>query len=86
MKLRRRGAGIRRTAGIGAVVTVAAAIASMTMAMVPMTVGAATAGAAFATVISLLLSSFWDVPTGFEGALATVFAFAAGYLTPPRGA
>jgi len=48
-------------------------------------VTAATAGAAVATVICLVISIWADVPTGLEGALATVMAFAAGYLTPPRG-
>lgn len=49
-------------------------------------VTAATVGAAVATAACLVASIWTDVPTGLEGALATVFAFGAGYLTPPRGA
>jgi len=47
-------------------------------------VAAATAGAALATVICLVASIWVDVPTGLEGALATVFAFGAGYIAPPK--
>lgn len=48
-------------------------------------VTAATAGAAAATVVCLIAGIWVDIPTGLEGALATVFAFGAGYFTPPRG-
>ena len=52
-------------------------------------VAAATAGAAVATVICLIIDAFngdAGIPTGLEGALATVLAFGAGYITPPRSA
>jgi hypothetical protein len=50
-------------------------------------VAAATAAAALATVIVVLVSAITgkDAPTGLEGSLATLLAFAAGYLAPPRG-
>lgn len=50
-------------------------------------VTAATAAAALATVVVVLVSAITgkDAPTGLEGALATLLAFVAGYLTPPRG-
>jgi hypothetical protein len=48
---------------------------------------AATAAAAAATCIVVLISvvTGGQVPVGVEGALATLLAFAAGYITPPRG-
>lgn len=49
---------------------------------------AATLGAAGATIIVTLAQSIWswDAPVGLEGAIATVLAFAAGYLTPATDA
>jgi hypothetical protein len=48
---------------------------------------AATAAGAFATIVVVLIGVVFDadVPAGIEGALAVLFAFVAGYLTPPRG-
>jgi len=48
---------------------------------------AATAAAAAATCIVVLISVLTggQVPVGVEGAIATLLAFAAGYMTPPRG-
>lgn len=50
-------------------------------------VAAATAAAALATVLVILVSAISgkEPPTGLEGAVATLLAFAAGYLAPPRG-
>lgn len=47
-------------------------------------VTAATAGAALATVCVIVVATLTgsNVPPGLEGALATVFAFIAGYLAP----
>lgn len=49
-------------------------------------VTAATAGAAVATLIILIIQ--WitgdQPPVGIEGALATVLAFVSGYLAPPK--
>lgn len=50
-------------------------------------VAAATTAAALATVVIVVIEAITsaDAPTGLEGALATLFAFGAGYLTPPHG-
>lgn len=47
-------------------------------------VAAATAAAALATVAVIAVQAFTDAdaPPGLEGALATIFAFLAGYLVP----
>lgn len=48
-------------------------------------VTAATAAGALATVVVIIVSAVTgaDVPVGLEGALVTLFAFGAGYMTPP---
>lgn len=48
---------------------------------------AAALGAAAATLAVWLISAAAnsEPPVGVEGALATLFAFAAGYMTPPAG-
>lgn len=50
-------------------------------------VTAATFGAGLATIIVAVIDMVTsaDIPAGLEGGIATVAAFAAGYLTPPRG-
>lgn len=47
-------------------------------------VSAATTAAALATVVIIIIQGVTDteVPVGLEGALATIFAFVAGYLAP----
>lgn len=47
-------------------------------------VTAATAAAAAATLTVIVIQSLTgsDAPVGLEGALATLFAFVAGYLAP----
>lgn len=47
-------------------------------------VAAATVAAAVATVVVIALQTLTgtEVPVGLEGALATIFAFIAGYLAP----
>lgn len=49
-------------------------------------VAAATAAAALATVVVIVVQAATgaDAPPGLEGALATLFGFLAGYLTPAR--
>jgi hypothetical protein len=53
---------------------------------VPKVVAATVAGAA-ATIIVVLIGVIFDaeVPAGVEGAIAVLFSFVAGYITPPRG-
>ena len=48
---------------------------------------AAALGAAAATVVVIVVAGVTNTatPVGLEGAIATLFAFAAGYLTPPAG-
>jgi hypothetical protein len=48
-------------------------------------VTAATAAASLATVVVILIQAFTgaNAPVGLEGAIATLFAFAAGYMAPP---
>jgi hypothetical protein len=55
-------------------------------APIPKVVAAGIAGAA-ATVIVILIQSVTgeQAPVGLEGAIATLCAFAAGYITPPQG-
>lgn len=50
-------------------------------------VAAATVAAALATVVVIVVKTLTgaDVPVGLEGALATIFAFVAGYLAPRTG-
>lgn len=59
---------------------------SPSAAPVPKVAAAGAAGAA-ATVLVLLVQAWTgsSLPPGVEGAIATLLAFAAGYLTPPRG-
>jgi hypothetical protein len=47
-------------------------------------VAAATAAAALATVVVIVVQAVTkaDAPVGLEGALATIFAFIAGYAAP----